>query len=113
MQYVSYCRALLQDLGCVLAGIAANTSQALKILQSKSPDIILCNTKLQHHPDSLEIIEAVRELSQLPVIYWSRGKIGLPLQRLKNTGPSNFMKYPINPQELSIAIDLALLNQNF
>lgn len=102
-------QARLLRLGFELAGHATTGAEALRLAESRHPDLVLMDVLLG---GALDGIDTARELvlrRRLPVIYLTAASDPATLERAKETRPMGYLAKPFEDYELSAAIEMALV----
>ncbi len=97
-------------LGYEVLETAHNAGQAINILQSQQPDIILLDINLEDDIDGIEIAEFINERCNIPFIYLTSYADINTLKRAKKTKPQGYIVKPFNKEQLLSSIEIALYN---
>jgi two-component system, sensor histidine kinase and response regulator len=100
--------ATLQDLGYAVVGIAHDGMSALQKVAETQPDIVLMDIVMPGELDGIDTAEQIRDRFQIPVIYLTAYADSDTLRRAKITEPFGYVLKPFQPQNLNIAIQVAL-----
>lgn len=98
----------LQELGYTVTGIAANGQAALEQIAALRPDLVLMDIVMPGETDGIETADRVRTQFNLPIVFLTAYADADTLQRAKITEPFGYVLKPFQPQELNIAIQIAL-----
>ena len=99
----------LQDLGCVIAGVATNADDATNILKDKPVDIILLDIIIEGAKDGVELGgEIKKQYPAIPFIYTSSLTHQEVVDRAKLTMPAGYLVKPFETDDLIISMQVAL-----
>jgi PAS domain S-box-containing protein len=104
----AYLELNLQQSGYRIAGIAHNGAEALRLLASTSPDIIIMDIVLPGEIDGIETANRIRQQRDLPILYLTAYADQSQFERAQITDPSAYLLKPFNSRELHLAIELAI-----
>ncbi len=102
----------LQDLGYSVVGLVSDGETALAKVAETKPDLVLMDIVIQGEQDGTETAQRIRNQFQIPVIFLTAYADTDTLQRAKVTEPFGYVLKPFQPQELNIAIQVALVRHN-
>ncbi len=91
----------------VLASVSSG-EEALTVLTTKRPELILMDIMLEGDLDGIETANAVRESYGIPVIYLSALTDRETIERAKITVPFGYIMKPFEERELHTTIEMAL-----
>lgn len=91
---------LIKRLGFEVIGKVTKGKEAIKKQEELNPDIIVMDISLKGDMDGIEAMEAIREKSDVPVIYLSGSGDRYSLERAKKTGFTDFLTKPITGGDL-------------
>src|ERR1700712_1640777 len=99
-------RNILEKAGHYICGIAKSVEQALAILKTETPDIVLLDIFLQ---DLLTGIDLAKILSKdnIPFIYLSANSNSSVFEAAKATQPYGFLVKPYRERDILLALDIA------
>lgn len=98
----------LKDLGYAVAGMGERGDEALELVASTSPDLVLMDIRLKGDTDGITAAAAIRERWGIPVIYLTAFSEDSTLQRAKVTEPFGYVIKPFEDREIQSAIEIAL-----
>lgn len=101
-------RTTLERHGFTVTDTCASGDEALASLAVHPPDLVLMDLKLQGSRDGIATAEAVRARSHLPIVFLTAHSEDATVERARATGPYGYLLKPFNPQELCIAVEVAL-----
>lgn len=97
----------LKRLGHDVAGIASCGEDALTMVQSRRPDLILMDIQLEGALDGIETATAIRKQYDVPVVYLTAHSDRATLSRAKLSGPFGYILKPFEQRDLVTQIELA------
>lgn len=105
-----YVSDLLEAQGYEIVDVADNGLEALRIYKDNRVDLLLCDISLKGDWDGIETARQIISFKPVPVIYLTAFADKETIERAKETFPSAYLTKPVRPENLNIAIDLALHN---
>lgn len=102
----------LADLGIMVTDIVVSAESAFTSIETKRPDIILMDIRIQGHKDGIETAEEVRARFDIPVIYLTAYADKDTIRRARITRPFAYLVKPFRMDELRAAIEIALYEHN-
>jgi diguanylate cyclase (GGDEF)-like protein len=103
------CRNLKKQ-GYQVAAIVDSGEDAIQTAITNQPDLVLMDIMLQGDMDGIQAAEQIRRQLHIPLIYMTAYGDDTTLERAKKTNPSGYIVKPFKPQNLKIAIEVALQN---
>lgn len=100
--------ATLKRLGYEVAGQAITGEDALRLVETVDPDLILMDIRLKGEMDGIEAACRVTDLFDLPVIFLTAHSDEATLERAIAVSPSGYLIKPFKDRELYSSIELAL-----
>lgn len=101
---------MLEDSGYTVVGQAIDFDEAISMIESEKPDLVLLDINLQGEKDGIDVAERLNEIVKIPFIYSSslgdQGTVG----RAKKTNPSAYLVKPFKEEQLIAAIEIAMSN---
>lgn len=98
----------LERFGYTVAGIAAEGSKALELVQELSPDIVLMDIMLVGEMDGIETAVKIKKKASIPIIFLTAYSDEKTLERAKTAEPSGYILKPFKDKELYTTIDISL-----
>ena len=98
----------LRKLGYDVAGIKNSAEQAYNFLSIHTPDLILCDIRIDGDQDGIDIAEKVYEGKRIPLIFLTAMSDRGTLDRAKKVLPYGYIVKPFDNHDLMTAIELAL-----
>ena len=101
----------LEDLNYKVVGVASNAEDALVFLRKKiRVDIALLDIMIQGSKDGIELAKIIKNEFRIPFIFLSSHSDATVIERVKHAGAHAYILKPFNDRQVSIAIELALVN---
>ncbi len=98
----------LRHKGYDVVGIAACGEDALEMIKTHTPDLILMDIQLEGAMDGIEASAAIQDRYDVPVVYLTAHSDQTTLSRAKLTGAFGYILKPFDDRDLEIQIELAL-----
>ena len=98
----------LKNLGYTVCGRATNGAEAIELVASKNPAVVLMDINIMGDIDGIETARRIKKEFNIPVIYVTSHSDGATIVRAKETKPDGFILKPFEDNDLRIAIELAL-----
>jgi PAS domain S-box-containing protein len=98
----------LTALGYQVAGRATSGEQALELVESGRPDLILIDIRLAGKVDGIMTAREIRRRFHLPAIFLTAYSEDETLERAKLAEPFGYLFKPFDDRELKSAIEIAL-----
>jgi len=98
----------LKNLGYTVCGRATNSEDALELVASAKPDLVLMDINIRGDSDGIETTKMIKKEFDIPVVYLTSHSDGATLERAKETKPDGFIIKPFEDNDLRVAIELAL-----
>ncbi|RYD57595.1 MAG: response regulator transcription factor [Sphingobacteriales bacterium] len=102
--------SVLSDLGYITCEPAGNYGEALSMLGSEQPDIVLLDINLARSKDGIEVAKHIRSSRNIPVIFLTANSDRATVERAKQVNPNAFLVKPFHESELYSAIEVAIHN---
>lgn len=101
-------RNMLTKMGYDVVGNAMDYEEALSILETVTPDLILLDVNLRGKKDGIDLATVINERYKVPFVYTTSYSDAATLIRAKATNPLNYLVKPFKEEQLFTAIELAL-----
>jgi signal transduction histidine kinase len=98
----------LSELGYQSVGIASNAEQALEMVATLAPDLVLMDIQLNGPSDGVAAAETIRQQYALPVVFITAYSADEVLARAKLTEPYGYILKPFTDRELRVTLAMAL-----
>jgi AmiR/NasT family two-component response regulator len=100
-------QGLLQDIGLVLAGVAAHGREGIEMARLLKPDVILMDIAMPGI-DGIEATRQIQEICPTPVVALTAFESNDLVERASAAGVGAYLVKPANAQELERAITIAM-----
>jgi signal transduction histidine kinase len=98
----------LDTLGYEAVGIASTGEQALQMVESLGPELVVMDIQLGTDMDGIAAADAIRNRFSLPVVFITAYSADEILQRAKLTEPFGYILKPFTERELGTTLAMAL-----
>lgn len=100
----------LEELGYSHCGPAINYTEALEMLETDKPDLVLLDIQLAGRKDGFDVAEQLNETYKLPFIFLTANSDIETIDRAKRVKPHAYIVKPFTKEELYAAIEIAFHN---
>jgi len=100
--------SMVRNLGYRVVGICSTGEEALLLIKTRRPDLIIMDIVLQGKMDGIKAADEIRRHYNLPIIFLTAHTDEATFQRAKMTNPLAFIHKPIEQKELMTVIEMAL-----
>lgn len=101
---------ILSSHGYEVIGPATDYDSAIKLLNSDLPDLVLLDIHLVGKKDGIAIAEKINLDYQIPFIFTTSFKDTATMDQAKAVKPAAYLIKPFKPEQILIAIELAIVN---
>ncbi|MGM0546708.1 MAG: response regulator [Bacteroidota bacterium] len=101
---------LIKRLGYEVVGKVTKGAEAIEKVDKLKPDIIVMDISLKGDLDGIDTMEAIRQKSDVPVIYLSGSGDRYSVERAKKTGFTDFLTKPVTGGDLKEPLFAAMKN---
>lgn len=101
-------KEILIDFGYDITGIAPNSEKALRLITTKTPDLILMDITLKDREDGIELAEQISKLISVPIVFLTANDKNKTIDRAIDIKPYGYVLKPFKAIELKTAIEIAL-----
>lgn len=98
----------LERKGYLVTGMASRGEEALAMLQSDPPDLVLMDIKLGGEIDGIQTAQRIHFFSDVPVVYLTAFADDETLQRAKLSEPFGYILKPFEERDLITNIEIGL-----
>lgn len=98
-----FIESILSDAGFDVVGVADSFEDAMQILETTIPDLIMMDIGLRGDKDGIETAVIIREKYDIPIVFVTGNSDINTLTRAKNTNPLGFIAKPIDATVLKEA----------
>ncbi len=99
---------VLTNADYIISNKVRSASEAIQVLQSQKPDLIVLDVTIKGDTDGVELAHIINEKYHIPFIYLTSHFDESTVNRLKKTQPAGFLLKPFNEKELLTQISIAL-----
>lgn len=97
--------ATLRRRGFVVSGIAYSTAEALNLLSSDKPDLVLLDIQLDHDEDGITLAQTLREEHGIPSVFITGYSEDAIIDRARRARPAAFLRKPFSDSELAVCLE--------
>ena len=101
---------LLENIGCEIVGSAIDFDEAIEILETEKPDLILLDINLGGKKDGVDLAEEINRRFDIPFIFTTSHSDSVTLERAKKVNPANYLVKPFRKEQLYTAVEIAMFN---
>ncbi|MDX2172659.1 MAG: response regulator [Bacteroidota bacterium] len=98
---------LLIDVGYEVSGQAYDYEEAIDLLKTKKPDLVLLDINLESDKNGIDIANHINKNEQLPFIYITSHSDTSTLKKINETNPYGYLLKPFDDKALQANIELA------
>ncbi|WP_298151827.1 response regulator [Flavobacterium sp.] len=99
---------MLTKMGYYVVGDAIDFDEAITLLNTEIPDLILLDVNLNGKKDGIDLAEEINNSYKVPFIFTTSYSDKSTLERAKKTNPINYLVKPFKSEQLFTAIEIAL-----
>lgn len=100
----------LDDLGYGYCGPAINYTEAMEMVDTEKPDLLLLDIQLAGKKDGFDVAEKLNESNRIPFIFLTANSDVETIDRAKKVNPHAYIVKPFTKEELYAAIEIAFNN---
>lgn len=100
------------DLGYYLAGAVSSGEEALEIVNSHEPDIILMDINLEGNLDGIEYAKSINSSFSIPFVYITSSSDYSTIERAKESNAYGYIIKPFSKKDLRATVEMALLRHH-
>jgi len=101
---------VLDQLDYAYTDIAISYTEAIKMIETEKPDILLLDISLSGKKDGIDVAIYANEHHQVPIIFLTANSDAGTINRAKNVKPHAYLVKPFIKDELYAAIEIAFSN---
>ena len=101
-------KRLLSTAGYGVTAVAATSEQAIRSVESTTPDLVLMDIHLKGPVDGIETALQIRKRFKLPVVFVTAHADKNSLERARQSEPFGYIVKPISALSLTSTIEMAL-----
>lgn len=100
----------LTSFGYDVSEPAISYTEALGMIVSEQPDVLLLDIQLKGHKDGIDLAQKVKEEYNIPFIFLTANADTATVEKAKVLNPHAYLVKPFNKQELYTSIEVCLHN---
>src|SRR6195952_5222487 len=100
----------LDELAYSYCGPAINYTEAMEMLDTNKPDLLLLDIQLSGKKDGIDLAQKINEFYQIPFIFLTANSDAETIERAKKVKPHAYIVKPFTKEELFAAIEIAFSN---
>lgn len=106
---------ILEKMGYEVIGSTMDSEKTIRTLEAEKagnhqPDLILLEINLSGKLDGIDLAEEINKRFDIPIIFTANYTDIATVERAKKVNPINYLIKPIRPEQLYIAIEIAMFN---
>ena len=94
----------LLDEGYGVVGIGNTYEQGLHLFLKNDPDLLICDIRLKSDRSGIDLINKIRSLKKLPVIYVTAYTDDITLSEVFKTNPESYIAKPFTDEQLLVSV---------
>lgn len=98
----------LQKYGYTVIGVASNAKEAIEMVKTSSPNMILMDIMLKGNKDGIEVSSEINKFADIPIIFLTAYSDDHTLERAKKVEPYGYLIKPFDNRELFTTIEMSL-----
>jgi DNA-binding LytR/AlgR family response regulator len=102
----------LQQIGYRTTSPARSYADAIIMIETQSPDLLLVDIMLEGELDGIDLAEKVNSQFALPFVFLTANSDAPTVNRAKAVNPSAYLVKPFNESDLFTSIEIAFSNYN-
>lgn len=103
-------REYLTNINYTVDAIAHNKAQALRALETQTPDMVLLDINLGGNMDGLELANIINQQHHVPFVFLTSYSHHSIIEQAKVTRPMGYILKPFDEKDLYSTIEIALYN---
>lgn len=101
-------KKVLTNMDFSVSGIAYNSSRALDMLATRSPDAVLLDITIKGDKDGIDLAEIINNKYKIPFLYLTAHSDDMTLDRAKRTLPYGYIIKPFKERDLLAGLEMAI-----
>ncbi len=101
---------VLEDIGYQTCEPASSYDEALEMIETEHPDIVLLDIMIQGDKDGIDLAWEIKENIKVPFIFLTSSSDPLTVEKAKSVDPPAYLVKPFNRDDLFTSIEIALHN---
>ncbi len=103
---------MLMEVGYEVTEFASRYSEAITMIETEKPDLILLDINLLGPKTGIDVAEAIRKNYHIPFIFLTANLDAGTIEKAKVVKPSAYLVKPVTKEQLHSAIEIAFSNYN-
>jgi CheY-like chemotaxis protein len=99
----------LTRLGYMIVALAATGADAIALVLTRQPDLVLMDIHLQGKMDGIKAARRILAQRYIPIVYMSAYVDDATLARASATYPAGYLRKPFSERELQTTLEQALI----
>lgn len=100
-------KAMVEEIGFEVVGIAPSFTQAVQMVNVKSPDLVLIDISIQGPKSGIDLAYFLRDKHSVPYIYITSHSDQQTIQKAIETMPAGYIIKPFNKNEVFVSMECA------
>jgi DNA-binding LytR/AlgR family response regulator len=100
----------LVKIGYQVVGIAASYAEAIKIIESEKPDLVIADIIIKGPKSGIDLGLYLHNETNIPFIYLSSHSDKTTIEKAKSTHPNAYLLKPFRTESLFASIEIAISN---
>lgn len=101
---------ILNELGYETTVPATNYEEAMTMIESQKPDLVMLDIQLDGEKDGIDVAEAINKRFKIPFIFLTSSADKNTIERAKKVFPPAYLIKPFNKPDLYSSIEICLYN---
>ena len=101
-------KVTLERWGYEVVGIALSGTEAIQLIESSRPDLVLMDIILQDDMDGIEAASIIGERFGVPAVYLTANSDPSTVERIRSTHSYGYLLKPYKDRELQVAVESAV-----
>lgn len=98
----------LRARGFEICGVAADSGEALRLVEECRPDLVLMDIRIQGERDGIETVAELKQRFDVPVVYLTAHSDPNTIERAQRTAPMGYLLKPFKKPDLDNVVQIAL-----
>jgi len=94
--------------GFEICGVAADSGEALRLVEEYRPDLVLMDIRIQGERDGIETVAELKQRFDVPVVYLTAHSDPNTIERAQRTAPMGYLLKPFKKPDLDNVVQIAL-----
>lgn len=103
-------KVMLEKLNYHVIGIAVNYDEAIQLIKSNIPDLVLVDITIEGTKDGIDLVAHINEYFDIPVIFATSNTDVSTVEKAKKVISHGYLLKPFSQDDLYTSIELAIAN---